>query len=83
MLLLLRYPTDLNQDSLRVRRKAAPASVSTKNHEYFYPAKEVANRRYSDTTDFDDTDFEASDSDEESLQQSLQSVCSEIFGRSL
>lgn len=60
-------------DSLRVRRKAAPASVSTKNHEYFYPAK-IANRRMSDATDFDDTDFEASDSDEESLRQSLQSL---------
>ncbi|KAJ5676011.1 hypothetical protein N7462_008908 [Penicillium macrosclerotiorum] len=60
-------------DSLRIRRKAGPTSVSTKNHERFYPAKSVSNRRLSDATDFFDTDFEASDSDEESLRQSLQS----------
>ena len=54
-----------------------PASLNMKNHDRFYPAKTAfVNRRLSDATDFDDTDFEASDSDEESLRQSLQSVSS-------
>ncbi|KAJ5579720.1 uncharacterized protein N7459_005705 [Penicillium hispanicum] len=61
-------------DSLRFRRKAVPASLSMKNHERFYPAKTFVHRRLSNGTDFADTDYEASDSDEESLQQSLQSL---------
>ncbi|KAJ5094334.1 hypothetical protein N7456_010195 [Penicillium angulare] len=62
-------------DSLRFRRKAVPASLDMKNHERFYPAKTVARRRVSMApTDFDDTDFEASDSDEESLRQSMLSL---------
>lgn len=48
-----------------------------KNHDRFYPAKTVVQRRVSFAgTDFDDTDFEASDSDEESLRQSMLSVSS-------
>lgn len=61
-------------DSLRVRRKAAPTSLSVKNHERFYPDKTFVQRRLSNSTDFDDTDIETSDSDEESLRQSLQSI---------
>ncbi|KAJ5090908.1 hypothetical protein N7532_009592, partial [Penicillium argentinense] len=59
--------------SLRVRRKAAPTSLSVENHERFYPDKTFIQRRFSNSTDFDDTDIETSDSDEESLRQSLQS----------
>ncbi|KAJ5811933.1 hypothetical protein N7474_008234 [Penicillium riverlandense] len=61
-------------ESLRHRRKAVPTSISMKNHERFYPARTIMRRRLSDTTDFYDTDFETGDSDEESLQQSLQSL---------
>lgn len=67
---VLTYP----QDSLRTRRKAAPSSLNVKNHERFYPHKTFVQRRLSNSTDFDDTDIETSDSDEESLRQSLQSV---------
>ncbi|KAJ5633608.1 hypothetical protein N7528_001450 [Penicillium herquei] len=65
--------------SLRARRKAAPASISMKNHERFRPANTVVQRRVSFAgTDFDDdTDFEASDSDEESLRQSMLSLAHE------
>lgn len=63
------------QDSLRFRRRAVPASLSTKGHQRFYPLNTRANRPLSSAaTDFSDTDFEASDSDEESLRQSLNSV---------
>jgi len=52
-----------------------PTSLSTKNHERFYPSKTIVQkRRMSEATQFDDTDFEGSDSDEESLRQSMQSV---------
>lgn len=63
------------QDSLRFRRRAVPASLSTKGHQRFYPHNTYANGPLSSAaTEFSDTDFEASDSDEESLRQSLQSV---------
>ncbi|KAJ5724733.1 hypothetical protein N7493_006461 [Penicillium malachiteum] len=69
-------PFSLKDSSLRARRKAAPASISMKNHERFRPVNTVVQRRVSFAgTDFDDdTDFEASDSDEESLRQSMLSV---------
>ncbi|CAG8121147.1 unnamed protein product [Penicillium salamii] len=61
--------------SLRFRRKAVPASLSTQNHERFYPAKTIVQRRrMSEATEFYDTEFEGSDSDEESLRQSMQSL---------
>ncbi|OQD70664.1 hypothetical protein PENDEC_c022G07151 [Penicillium decumbens] len=62
-------------DSLRFRRRAVPASLSTKGHQRFYPINTRANRPLSSAvTEFSDTDFEASDSDEESLRQSLNSL---------
>ncbi|KAJ5337796.1 hypothetical protein N7452_004524 [Penicillium brevicompactum] len=62
--------------SLRSRRKAVPTSLSTQNHERFYPAKTIVKqrRRMSEATEFYDTEFEGSDSDEESLRQSMQSL---------
>lgn len=52
-----------------------PASLSTKNHDRFYPTKTVVQRhRVSQATEFYDTDIEDSDSDEESLRRSMQSV---------
>lgn len=64
-----------SQDSLRFRRKAVPASLNMDNHERFYPTKTFVHRRVSGTgTNFDDTDIEDSDSDEEFLRQSMQSV---------
>ncbi|KAJ5784523.1 uncharacterized protein N7503_009735 [Penicillium pulvis] len=62
-------------DSLRFRRKAVPASLNMDNHERFYPTKTFVHRRVSGTgTNFDDTDIEDSDSDEEFLRQSMQSL---------
>ncbi|KAJ5923415.1 hypothetical protein N7454_008660 [Penicillium verhagenii] len=60
---------------LRSRRKAAPTSISMENHKRFYPTKTFVHRRVSATgTDFDETDIEDSDSDEESLRRSMQSL---------
>lgn len=68
-------PDLLDQESLRFRRRAVPTSLSTKGHQRFYPRDTYANQPVSSAaTEFSDTDFEASDSDEESLRQSIQSV---------
>ncbi|RHZ70921.1 hypothetical protein CDV55_107991 [Aspergillus turcosus] len=60
-------------DSLRSRRKAVPASLSMKNTEQFLPAATFVHKRISDTTNFDDTDFEFSDTEEESPRMSMGS----------
>lgn len=65
-----------SQDSLRNRRRAVPASLNMKNTERFYPPVAVAQRPASATTDFFDTEFEMSDSeDDESPRMSMDSVC--------
>ncbi|KAB8255948.1 hypothetical protein BDV32DRAFT_141608 [Aspergillus pseudonomiae] len=63
-------------ESLRNRRKAAPASLDVKNTAQFYPAWTVVKKRQSESTDFADTDFEYGSSDEESPRMSMGS-----FGR--
>ncbi|KAF4157291.1 hypothetical protein CNMCM6069_005797 [Aspergillus lentulus] len=60
-------------DSLRYRRKAVPASLNMKNTEQFLPQATFVHKRISDTTDFDDTDFEFSDTEEESPRMSMGS----------
>ncbi|KAI9039050.1 SAM and PH domain-containing protein [Aspergillus affinis] len=60
-------------ESLRGRRKAPPASLNMKHTAKFNPAWTVVQNRQSSTTDFDDTDFEFSDSDTESPRMSMGS----------
>ncbi|PYH90845.1 hypothetical protein BO71DRAFT_386807 [Aspergillus ellipticus CBS 707.79] len=55
------------------RRKAAPASLDMTNTKKFQPDVTVIKTRQSATTNFDDTDFEFSDSDEESPRMSMGS----------
>ncbi|KAL4918913.1 hypothetical protein BDW62DRAFT_180082 [Aspergillus aurantiobrunneus] len=59
--------------SLRARRRAAPARVNTKAAGYYHPEWTVVQTRYSNTTDFDDTDFEFSDEEDESPRVSMGS----------
>ncbi|KAL2808039.1 hypothetical protein BJX63DRAFT_53298 [Aspergillus granulosus] len=59
--------------SLRSRRKAAPAHVNTKAAGYYMPEWTLVQTRYSNTTNFDDTDFEYSDEEEESPRISMGS----------
>ncbi|KAJ0423913.1 hypothetical protein BJY00DRAFT_277685 [Aspergillus carlsbadensis] len=59
--------------SLRSRRKAAPTHVNTKAAGYFMPEWTVVQTRYSNTTNFDDTDFEYSDEEDESPRISMGS----------
>ncbi|KJK66493.1 SAM domain of BOI-like fungal subfamily protein [Aspergillus parasiticus SU-1] len=61
-------------ESLRNRRKAAPASLDVKNTAQFYPAWTVVKKRQSESTDFADTDFEYGSSDEESPRMSMGSL---------
>ncbi|KAB8228761.1 uncharacterized protein BDW43DRAFT_290412 [Aspergillus alliaceus] len=63
-------------ESLRSRRKAAPASLDVKSTTQFYPAWTVVKKRQSESTNFADTDFEYGSSDEESPRMSMGS-----FGR--
>ncbi|KAF7587851.1 hypothetical protein BBP40_006648 [Aspergillus hancockii] len=59
-------------ESLRSRRKAAPASLDVKSTTQFYPSWTVVQKkRQSESTDFDDTDFEYGSSDEESPRRKL------------
>ncbi|KAH2130816.1 hypothetical protein KXV68_000968, partial [Aspergillus fumigatus] len=60
-------------DSLRYRRKAVPASLDMKSTKQFLPQATFVHKRISDTTDFDDTDFEFSDTEEESPRMSMSS----------
>ncbi|PWY78474.1 hypothetical protein BO94DRAFT_178437 [Aspergillus sclerotioniger CBS 115572] len=57
----------------RTRRKAPPASLDMTNTKKFQPAFTVVKARQSATTDFDDTDFEYSESDDESPRMSMGS----------
>ncbi|KAL2820827.1 hypothetical protein BDW59DRAFT_150602 [Aspergillus cavernicola] len=59
--------------SLRARRRAAPTKVNTMAAGHFMPEWTVVQTRYSNTTKFDDTDFEYSDDEEESPRVSLGS----------
>ncbi|RAL04933.1 SAM and PH domain-containing protein [Aspergillus ibericus CBS 121593] len=60
-------------DTRRTRRKAPPASLDMTNTKKFQPAFTVVKARQSATTDFDDTDFEYSESDDESPRMSMGS----------
>lgn len=65
----------LIQHSLRYRRSHIPASLNVNNTKRFFPAIALEQKkRLSELTDFYDTEYEASDSDEESLRKSLDSV---------
>ncbi|RAH65959.1 uncharacterized protein BO66DRAFT_191744 [Aspergillus aculeatinus CBS 121060] len=60
-------------ESARGRRKAPPASLDMSGTKLFQPAISVVKERQSATTDFYDTDFEYSDTDEESPRRSMGS----------
>ncbi|PLB45437.1 hypothetical protein P170DRAFT_389270 [Aspergillus steynii IBT 23096] len=60
-------------ESLRGRRKAPPASLNMKHTARFNPPWTAVHNRQSNTTNFDDTDFEFSDSDTESPRMSMGS----------
>lgn len=62
------------QDSLRYRRGHVPASLNVKNTKKFFPAIALEQKRISEATAFYDTEYEADESDEESLRKSLDSV---------
>jgi hypothetical protein len=49
-----------------------------KNTEQFLPAATFVHKRISDATNFDDTDFEFSDTEEESPRMSMGSVSRRI-----
>lgn len=75
---LTKHPslTWVKQDSLRHRRRAVPASLNMKNTERRYPPRNViVERPVSEATDFFDTEFEMSDSEDESPRMSMDSVC--------
>ncbi|GKZ57100.1 hypothetical protein AnigIFM49718_002401 [Aspergillus niger] len=60
-------------ETRRTRRKAPPASLDMTNTKRFQPALTAVKARQSATTEFDDTDFEFSESDEESPRMSMGS----------
>ncbi|KAL4743167.1 hypothetical protein BDV11DRAFT_179118 [Aspergillus similis] len=59
--------------NLRARRRAAPAQVNTKTAGHFNPDWTVVQTRFSNTTDFADTDFEYSEGEDESPRVSMSS----------